>query len=104
MTTAPDDLADFEIPPASLETSDEVVDNLDVGAPYCPVHLLETFCLLMAGHGRSINVSMMLGDREYAMWQLARAHAIDDAPLSGVASRLFDYFKNSPARVPFTRS
>jgi hypothetical protein len=34
----------------------------------------------------------MLGDREYAMWQLARAHALADAPLRTVAVELFGYF------------
>jgi len=34
----------------------------------------------------------MLGDREYAMWQLARAHTMNDDALRAVAVRLFSYF------------
>jgi hypothetical protein len=35
---------------------------------------------------------MMLGDREYAMWQLACARASDDPELVALAIRLFFYF------------
>lgn len=77
--------------PSSLEASDE-----DQGAEatprYCPLELLASFALLMAGHGRCVNTDMMLGDREYAMWQLACARATDDAELDAIASRLFAYF------------
>jgi hypothetical protein len=59
---------------------------------YCPTQLLATFTLLMAGHGRCVHADMMLGDREYAMWQLACAQAIDDPELADVAARLFAYF------------
>lgn len=75
---------------ASLDASD------DYPAPrsprYCPVELLATFALLMAGHGRCVNTDMMLGDREYAMWQLACARATDDPELCEVTGRLFGYF------------
>ena len=78
------------MPPGSLEASDE----WDSPAPtrYCPTDLLAAFALLMAGHGRCVNTSMMLGDREYAMWQLACARGMDDEELKRVASRLFAYF------------
>jgi hypothetical protein len=46
----------------------------------------------MAGHGRCVIIDMMLGNREYAMWQLACARAKDDAELGVVATRLFSYF------------
>lgn len=59
---------------------------------YCPTDLLADFALLMAGHGRCVNTSMMLGDREYAMWQIACARAMDDAELGALARRLFAYF------------
>ena len=59
---------------------------------YCPTGLLACFALLMAGHGRCVNTDMMLGDREYAVWQLACARAMDDAELVEVATRLFGYF------------
>jgi hypothetical protein len=59
---------------------------------YCPIGLLRGFALLMAGHGRCVNTDMMLGDREYAMWQLGCARAMEDPELSALASRLFAYF------------
>jgi hypothetical protein len=82
----------------SLDASDdfEVPDT----TRYCPTRLLSAFALLMAGHGRCINTSMMLGDREYAMWQLARAHTLADAELREVAARLFAYFDDERAPAP----
>ncbi|NNU45366.1 hypothetical protein [Ramlibacter montanisoli] len=76
---------------ASLEASDDF-EQLPASPRYCPTGLLATFSLLMAGRGRCVNTDMMLGDREYAMWQLACARASDDAELAAVASRLFGYF------------
>ena len=76
---------------SSLESSDDVQD-LPASPRYCPTRLLASFALLMAGHGRCVNTDMMLGDREYAMWQLACAHAMDDDELEAVVSRLFAYF------------
>ena len=75
---------------SSLDTSDDI--ELDVAPRYCPTGLLQGFALLMAGRGRCVNTDMMLGDREYAMWQLACARATDDPELSGLATRLFFYF------------
>ena len=74
-------------PPAAFDG-----DLGNQAAGYCPMQLLGTFSLLMAGHGRCVSSSMMLGDREYAMWQLARAHALADDALRAVAVRLFTYF------------
>ena len=72
-------------------------------ARYCPLEQLATFTLLMAGHGRSVVTAMILGDREYAMLQLARAHTLDDEELRAVTVRLFEYFETkqlpSPLRV-----
>ena len=59
---------------------------------YCPTGLLAGFALLMAGHGRCVNTDMMLGDAEYAMWQLSCAKVLDDAELSDIAMRLYGYF------------
>jgi hypothetical protein len=74
---------------SSLEAS----DDFDADAPrYCPTGLLQGFALLMAGRGRCVNTDMMLGDREYAMWQLACARASDDPELTALATRLFFYF------------
>ncbi len=82
----------------SLEASDDF--ELPDLTRYCPTRLLSAFALLMAGHGRSINTSMMLGDREYAMWQLARAHTLGDAEVREVAARLFAYFDDERAPSP----
>jgi hypothetical protein len=75
----------------SLEASDDFNPAHPSGR-YCPTELLGTFTLLMAGHGHCVNSSMMLGDREYAMWQLAKARTLDDIELRRVAQRLFAYF------------
>ncbi len=67
-----------------------------LGEPrYWPTELLATFTLQMAGHGRCVSSAMMLGDREYALWQLARAHTMDDARLRAVAVQLFSYFDDA---------
>jgi hypothetical protein len=76
---------------SSLETPEDC-EAADGTPRYCPTRLLASFALLMAGRGRSVNTDMMLGDREYAMWQLACAQAMDDAELSAIAARLFAYF------------
>ena len=75
----------------SLEACDEFEFARDA-SPYCPTDLLGTFTLLMAGQGRCVSSDMMLGDREYAMWQLARAHTMADDQLRAIAVRLFSYF------------
>lgn len=85
--------------PTSLDASDEF-DSMPDEQHYCPTQLLAAFTLLMAGHGRCISTAMMLGDREYAMWQLARAHTLDDPELRVVAARLFGYFDDVRAPVP----
>ena len=72
-----------------LEPSDEAPES---GAPhYCPPQLVADFALLMAGHGRCVNAAMMLGDPEYALWQLACARGMDDPELAALATRLFAY-------------
>jgi hypothetical protein len=78
-------------PAAPLDAADDV-QGLESPPRYCPTTLLASFALLMAGHGRCVNTDMMLGDREYAMWQLACARAADDAELDAIAVRLFKYF------------
>ena len=74
----------------SLDASDDF--ESPGAAHYCPTRLLSAFALLMSGHGRCINTGMMLGDREYAMWQLAGAYTLGDGELRKVAARLFVYF------------
>ena len=83
----------------SLDASDEF-DAMPDNASYCPTRLLSAFSLLMAGHGRCVSTAMMLGDHEYAMWQLARAHTMGDRELREIAARLFGYFDNIRAPVP----
>jgi hypothetical protein len=83
----------------SLDASDEY-DELTGSMRYCPTGLLAAFSLLMSGHGRCISTDMMLGDREYAMWQLARAHTLQDPELREVAAKLFAYFDDDRAPVP----
>lgn len=79
------------LPAVSLEAADDFHGG-DGSPRYCPTGLLAGFALLMAGRGRCVNTDMMLGDREYAMWQLACAKATDDPELCAVAHRLFAYF------------
>ena len=82
--------------------------SLDMGLPaapvdevrYCPTQLLSAFALLMAGHGRAVCTAMMLGDREYAMSQLAGAHTVHDAQLREIAARLFAYFDDERSLAP----
>ncbi|HSI53752.1 MAG TPA: hypothetical protein VK981_07250 [Ramlibacter sp.] len=88
-----------DLTPRSLDASDEF-DDLTGSMRYCPVGLLAAFALLMSGHGRCVSADMMLGDREYAMWQLARAHTFLDPELREVASKLFAYFDDERAPVP----
>ncbi|KQT09560.1 hypothetical protein [Ramlibacter sp. Leaf400] len=83
---------------AEEATSMEACDDFDLpksSGRYCPTELLATFTLLMAGHGRCVSSSMMLGDREYAMWQLARAQTVADEELRRTAVRLFAYFDDA---------
>jgi hypothetical protein len=91
-------LHDIASPGTSLEAADSAFDP--VQAPrYCPSQLLADFALLMAGHGRCVCTSMMLGDPEYALWQIACARALDDPQLEALASRLFAYL-DDPQRQP----
>lgn len=85
--------------PAAAARGDASLDHGETAAQlqrarYCPATLLDDFALLMAGHGRSVSTSMMLGDRDYAMRQLADARAMDDMQLQSVAERLCAYFEN----------
>jgi len=96
--TATKALPTWDAAPGSLEACDESEPADALG--YCPIRMLEAFALLMAGHGRCVNTSMMLGDREYAMWQLARAHTMGDKALREVSAKLFAYFDDERAPVP----
>lgn len=101
-------LADTGIQAAAAEQarSLESSDDFELALPplrYCPTELLGIFTMLMAGHGRCVSSSMMLGDREYAMWQLARAQTLPDEELRGVALRLFAYFDEPRGRAATAR-
>src|SRR3569832_2727894 len=85
-------------PLTSLDASDDF-NEMPGATRYCPARLLEAFCLLMSGHGRCVSTAMMLGDREYAMWQLARAHTLADPEVREIAARLFGYFDDARAPV-----
>jgi hypothetical protein len=78
-------------PADSIEASDDF-EGVSRSPRYCPIELLARFALLMAGRGRCVHIDVMLGDREYAMWQLACARATDDPELAAVVARLFAYF------------
>ena len=83
-------------PFVTVRPPDAPRDELELQQPrYWPTELLATFTLLMAGHGRCVSSAMMLGDREYALWQLARAHTMDDERLREVAVQLFSYFDDA---------
>ena len=63
------------------------------GAVYWPLSLLEAFTLQMSAHGHSVSVSMMLGDRVYALEQLAHAHTLHDDRLHDLTMDLFVHFE-----------
>ena len=89
--------------PEAVQSPMEPCDDFDDAqhAPrYCPTDLLADFALLMAAHGRCITTAMMLGDREYAMWQLACARTLGDDNLKDAATRLFSYFDDAPYPSP----
>lgn len=80
--------------PASLPPQEWSAGD-DDGACYCPRRLLASFALLMAGHGRCVNTDMMLGDREYALWQLECARGMDDPEIKLLVVRLLAFFDDA---------
>lgn len=68
---------------------------------YWPSDLLYSFTLQMAANGFCVSASMMLGDRVYALEQLAHAHTLDDDGLRQLAVKLFTYF-DAPAMLAFS--
>lgn len=63
---------------------------------YWPSDLLYSFTLQMAARGFCVSASMMLGDRQYALEQLAQAHTLNDDDLRAMAVKLFTYFDAPP--------
>ncbi|MEJ7929246.1 hypothetical protein WG922_04595 [Ramlibacter sp. AN1015] len=77
-------------PEASLECCDEeALPTPLTGDPVGLQVLLDQFAARMAEHGRAVHCAEMRNDREYALWQIARARATDDEALRSVAARLF---------------
>lgn len=66
-------------------------------AAYWPCERLNAFILKMAAHGQCVNAAMMLGHRPYALEQLARARALGDPDLAGLAAPLQAYFDATPS-------
>lgn len=66
---------------------------------YWPCDLLSAFMLQMAAQGCSVNESMMLGSRDYAIEKLSHAHTLDDAKLRELAVRMFAYFDDEPVHA-----
>jgi hypothetical protein len=67
--------------------------NRSSRSTYWPVGPMQAFTLCMASHGVCVSSAMMLGDRQYALAQLARAHALDDEALRELAVLLFQHFE-----------
>lgn len=80
-------------PEASLEACDESA-NLPAGPDLVELgSLLDEFRLLMADHGHQVRPDLMRRDREYALWQLARARTTGDPVLRELACRVFGRLK-----------
>lgn len=84
------------VTPASSAGALAAFDDPGEGG-YCPLALLASFAWLMAGHGRCVHIAMMLGDGEYAGWQLACARGLEGAELAAVTARLAAYFDDPQA-------
>lgn len=65
-------------------------------AAYWPMGLVAAFALRMSGHGHSISVSMMIGDRRYALDQLEHAHTLADDLLHSLSMELFRHYDRLP--------
>jgi hypothetical protein len=81
---------------ASWDTSREAVSRT---CRYWPCELLSAFMLQMAARGRSVNESMMLGSRDYAIEKLSYAHTLNDQALRELAVRMFSYFDDEPTHA-----
>jgi hypothetical protein len=66
---------------------------------YWPADVLEAFTLQMSSHGFSVSSSMMLGDRRYAIEQLALAHTLSDDRLRELAVQLFQHFERRQSGI-----
>ena len=66
---------------------------------YWPCELLSAFMLRMAARGCSVNESMMLGSRDYAIEKLTHAHTLNDEALRQLAVQMFSYFDDEPTHA-----
>jgi hypothetical protein len=62
-------------------------------APAWPSELLEQFCLRMSSQGMCVSRVLMIGDRRYALEQLAHAQKMPDEALRWMALQLFRHFE-----------
>lgn len=66
---------------------------------YWPCDMLRAFTLQMAASGQCVNISMMLGSREYAIEKLNCAHTLGDDKLRELAVTMFSYFDDEPCHA-----
>jgi hypothetical protein len=66
---------------------------------YWPCDMLRAFTLQMAASGQCINISMMLGSREYAIEKLNCAHSLGNDQLRELAVTMFSYFDDEPCHA-----
>jgi len=64
-----------------------------------PSACIAQFCRLMVLQGRVVSPALMRADREYALWQLARARAADDEQLHSLAGQLFTWLDGRDSRL-----
>ncbi|AVS73466.1 hypothetical protein [Paracidovorax cattleyae] len=65
------------------------------GPRYWPAQTLDAFLLQMAARGHCISAAMMLGDRRYALEQIARARQLPGETLQALVKELSDYFEDA---------
>ena len=90
----------LEFAPATAHPASFAAAAVDHDGSYWPRHALQAFTLRMASHGLCVSSSMMLGDRCYALEQLAHAHALADDELRGLAMELFRHFERRQSGLP----
>ncbi len=56
---------------------------------------LDAFLLQMAARGHCISAAMMLGDRQYALEQIARARQLPGDTLQALVQELSAYFEDA---------
>ncbi|AVS64350.1 hypothetical protein C8244_05045 [Paracidovorax avenae] len=65
------------------------------GQRYWPAQTLDAFLLQMAARGHCISAAMMLGDRQYALEQIARARQLPGDTLQALVQELSAYFEDA---------